>query len=73
MIRALLNLYILILVVDTILSYLPQFRNTPWGLKIKKVADFSLAPIRKVLPPDLPFDISPIIVILLVKLIEALW
>ena len=73
MIRLLLNLYILVVVGDTILSYMPKYRETEWGMKIKKVSDFSLNPIRKVLPPDLKIDISPVILILLVKIIEAIW
>ncbi len=73
MIRAVLNLYILLIVADTILSYVPQFKSTPWAQNLKKVADFTLAPVRKALPNDLPFDVSPIIVILAIKLVEALW
>ncbi|MDD0853842.1 YggT family protein [Halobacteriovorax sp. GB3] len=74
MIRALIDLYILILFVDVILSYIPQYRRTVWGLKVKQVSDFTCAPIRRILPQhDLPFDFSPLIVILGLKLIEALW
>jgi len=73
LIRAILNLYILVIIIDTILSYLPQYKNHPFALNIQKAANFSLKPVKKILPPDMPFDISPIIVILLIKLIEALW
>ncbi len=73
MIRALINLYILILIADVILSYLPQYRSTVWGQKIKKMADFTLSPIRRYLPPDLPFDISPLIVFLGLRMIMFLW
>ena len=73
MIRAILNLYILVLVVDAILSYLPQFKNHIWAQKIKQAADFTLVPMRRVLPRDLPFDVSPIAVILLIKLFEILF
>lgn len=73
MIRALINLYILLLIVDVILSYLPQFRHHPMVQWIRKAADFTCKPIRKVLPPNLPLDISPLIVILLLKLAVALW
>ena len=73
MIRALLDFYILILIVDAILSYVPSMRRQIWAQKIKKVADFTCAPIRRYLPPDLPFDVSPLVVIVLIKLIQALW
>lgn len=73
MIRALLNLYILLLVVDTILSYMPSINKNIWALRIKKYANFSLEPVKKYLPPSMPFDISPLVVILLIKILESLW
>lgn len=73
MIRALINIYIIILIADVILSYLPNFRHQPWARTIKKLADYTCAPIRKIMPPELPFDFSPMIVIFLLKLIEAIW
>lgn len=73
MIRSLINLYVLVLIVDVILSYLPQFRNQPWARFIKKASDFTCRPIRQVMPPDLPFDFSPMIVIIGLQLFRALW
>lgn len=74
MIRAIIDLYVLLLIVDVILSYLPQYRNTVWGVKVRKFADFTCAPIRRILPAhDLPFDFSPMVVILILKLLEVLW
>ena len=73
MIRSLLNLYVLVLIIDVILSYLPQFRHQPWAQFIRKAADFTCKPIRKILPPDLPFDFSPMIVIMGLQLLKVLW
>lgn len=73
MIRMLINLYILVLFIDVILSYLPQFRSQPWAMWIKKAADFTCRPIRQMLPPDLPFDFSPLIVIFLLNLVMYAW
>jgi YggT family protein len=73
MIRLLIRVYIFVLIADAILSYLPQYRNTTWAQKIRMIADFTCAPIRKVLPPDLPFDFSPLIVILLLQVLVAIW
>jgi len=73
MIRSLINLYVLVLIVDVILSYLPQFRSQPWARFIKKAADFTCRPIRQVMPPDLPFDFSPMIVIIGLQIFRALW
>ncbi|MBF0208432.1 MAG: YggT family protein [Oligoflexia bacterium] len=73
MIRFLINIYVLVIITDAVLSYLPQFRHHQWVQFIKKLADYSLDPIRKLLPRDTPFDISPLIVIVILQLIIALW
>jgi YggT family protein len=73
MIRLLLKLYIFIIIADTILSYLPQLRYQKWAQWIRKAANYTLAPVRKVLPPDLPIDPSPLVVIVLITIFMALW
>ncbi len=73
MIRFLLNLYTILLVIDVVLSYLPQFRHLPAVIYIRKAADFTCRPIRRLLPPDLPFDFSPLIVMFGIQLVKALW
>lgn len=73
MIRSLINLYVLVLIIDVILSYLPQYRHQHWAQFIKKAADFTCKPIRQIMPPDLPFDFSPMIVIMGLQLIKVLW
>ena len=60
MIRFIIDLYILIVIADTVLSYLPQYRHKPWAQKISQFAGFSLNPVRRLIPGNLPFDISPI-------------
>lgn len=73
MIRTILDIYILVLIVDVILSYFPQWRHQQVVMGIRQAADFTCRPVRRLLPPDLPFDFSPLIVILGIKLIEVLW
>ncbi|MCK5882297.1 MAG: YggT family protein [Bacteriovoracaceae bacterium] len=73
MIRALINLYCFLLIVDWILSYLPQFSHHNIVKKINMIAEFSLRPVRKYLPQDLPLDISPLVVVLALKLVQALF
>ncbi len=77
MIRFIIDLYILIVVVDAVLSFLPQLRHERWVLLVKQVAGYSTNPIRRILhrfmPNALPFDISPLIVILGLKLFVALF
>ncbi|MBD65009.1 MAG: hypothetical protein CME62_07365 [Halobacteriovoraceae bacterium] len=72
-IRTLLNIYILIIIADAILSYFPQFRHHEVARFIRKAANYTLDPIRKLLPEDLPIDISPIIVIVLINILMKLW
>ncbi len=72
MIRALINLYCFILIVDWILSYLPQFAHHNFVKKLHMIAEFTLKPVRKYLPQDLPLDLSPLVVILALKLFQAL-
>ena len=74
MIRFILNIYMFIIIADAIISYMPQYQKEDWAKFIKKLANFALEPIRKVLPNhDLPIDIAPLIVIVLIQLIPALW
>jgi YggT family protein len=73
MIRVCLNIYIIVLIVDALLTFLPKYNKHPWALQVKKVADFSLTPVRKMLPPDLPFDFSPLVVILFIQILKAIW
>ncbi|MEI8347837.1 MAG: YggT family protein [Pseudomonadota bacterium] len=72
MIRLIINFYVLVLIVDIILSYFPQVRGQPWAIMVKKVADFTCNPVRKILPPDWSVDISPLIVIIILKFIPPL-
>ncbi|MCO4793935.1 MAG: YggT family protein [Bacteriovoracaceae bacterium] len=73
MIRIIIDVYVFLLIVDAILSYMPQFKGHPAVLNIRKAADFTCAPVRKFLPSDLPFDASPLVVIILLKLFVLLF
>jgi len=73
MIRFIINFYIVIIIIDAILSYFPQFKDESWAKMIKKAADYTTKPVRKLLPADLPFDLSPLIVIFILNLVKILW
>ena len=74
MIRTLIDIYILILIIDVILSYLPQYKGHPFVVKVKQLSDYSCAPVRRLLPPnEIPFDISPMVVIIFLKIFVALF
>lgn len=77
MIRFLIRFYTVLLMSDAILSFFPQTMQHNWRRKLKKICDYSCNPIRKILPPGLPFDFSPMIVIFLsyifIELFYFLW
>lgn len=73
MIRFLINAYILVVILDAVLSYFPGLKGQSWVQILRQIADFTQKPIRKVLPPDMPIDLSPLIVILGLQLLMALW
>lgn len=72
-IRTLLDYYIFALILDAILSFFPNLQEKKWRKQLKKVCDFSCDPIRRILPPNLPFDFSPFLVILTINLLRFLW
>jgi YggT family protein len=72
LINFILQSYIFILIADTIFSYLPQWHFKAPVRFIKKLADFSLAPIRKKLPEEIPIDLSPLIAISVIQILLAL-
>jgi len=77
MIRQILELYTLVLIADIVLSYLPQFRNHQIVKYIKKAADFTCEPVRKllakVLPPNFRIDLAPLLVIVGINILEGFW
>ncbi|MBL7664911.1 MAG: YggT family protein [Bacteriovoracaceae bacterium] len=73
MIRLLLDIYAFIIILQIILSYVPAFRDQIWMFWLRKVCNFTQDPIRKILPPDLPFDFSAVVVVLIINIIKMLW
>ena len=73
MIRFLINLYIYIIIADSLLSYVPQYQEQEWAKAIKRFANYSLKPVRDILPKDLPMDFSPLVVIILLQILMSLW
>ena len=72
-IHGILQLYIYIIIIDVIMSYFPQMRSQAWAQKIHQIADVSLRPIREMMPANLPFDISPMIVIIVIQILMSLF
>jgi YggT family protein len=68
-IRALLQLFIYIIIIDVLLSWMPQARSQKWAQMLHKIADAPQKPIRELLPRDIPLDPTPIIVIILIQML----
>ena len=64
------NLIVLIVIVDTILAYFLNPYNTVRNALDRILLPF-LAPIRKVVPMVGMFDLSPVILIILVEILKS--
>ena len=77
MIRFLLKFYTVLLTIDAILSFFPQTDRYVWRIKLKRICDYTCAPVRKILPQGLPFDFSAIVVIfviyIFIEVFSYLW
>ena len=72
-IRTILQIYIYALICDSILSFFPDLQKHNWRRQLKRICDYSCDPLRRILPPNLPFDFSPLLVILLINFFMFLW
>lgn len=69
MIHTILQLFIYLIIIDIVLSYIPQARAQSWAQTLHKIADAPQKPIRDLLPRDIPLDPSPMIVIILIQIL----
>ena len=74
MINWLIDIFILLTFVDAIISFVPnpEVRRHPVVIQLRKIVDVPQKPIRQLLPPNIPFDPSPIIVILVLRMLGAM-
>lgn len=73
MIRFIIDAYIILLIAHAILTIFPDMKKYPWVQLIRRWADFTCKPIRRYLPSNWAFDISPFIVIVILKIVVVLW
>lgn len=69
MIDAILQIFIYIIIVDVLMSWMPQFRGQKWAQTLHKIADAPQKPIRELLPQNIPLDPTPMIVIILIQML----
>ncbi len=73
LIHELIGIYIILIIIDAVLSYFPDLRYKRPVIMIRKIANAINDPIRKIMPRDLPFDPSPLVAIFALKFFQALW
>lgn len=73
MIRALLYIYMLLLLVDFFVSLFPQLQIQPWVKSLRQWTSPSSLFVRRFIPMELPVDFSPLLVIALLLLVIKLW
>jgi len=69
-INTLANLFVLLIIVDLILSYLLTPYH-PVRSAVDRIVSPLLAPIRRIVPPLGMFDLSPLILIILVEILSS--
>ena len=74
MLHALINIFILMVLADAVISFVPNpsVQRHPVVIQLRKIVDVPQRPIRQLLPPNIPFDPSPLVIILLLRMIEAM-
>lgn len=71
MIAALLEIFIVLTFIDVIISFVPdqKIKLHPVVKQLRAVVDVPQRPIRNLLPPNIPFDPSPMVVILVLRMV----
>ena len=73
--QVLIDLYVMIVVADCVLSHLPEHRHRPWAVWIRRMSAHSCGPVRRLLGRHVhaaPFDPSPLLVIVLLQVLGGL-
>lgn len=63
--------YMFVLIINAVLSFLPQMRYSPFKQVISSLADIVLNPLRRVIKPIGQIDFSTYIAILIMIFIDA--
>lgn len=69
MIDAILQMFIYVIIVDVLLSWVPDVRRQKWAQTLHKIADAPQKPIREMLPQNMPLDPTPMIIIVLIQML----
>ncbi len=73
LIRFILIAYIIIIILDVVMEFLPQLRKYEASKYVQQLSSYSVNFVRKFLSSDLPFFAAHIVVIVLIYLLKAIW
>ena len=60
------------IIIDVLLSWVPGARDTRAGSAVHRVTRVILTPIRRIVPPAGPLDLSPFVAILLLLVVRRI-
>jgi len=63
--------YMFVLIIDAVLSFLPQMRYSPIRQVISSLANLVLDPLRRIIKPIAQIDFTPYIAILIMIFLDA--
>jgi uncharacterized protein YggT (Ycf19 family) len=69
MLNGLLQILIYLIIIDALLSYFPDVRNQDWFRPVHRFVNSLQKPIRDLLPGHMPFDPSPMILIIIIQIL----
>ena len=72
LLTALIDLYSMIVLAAVIMSWLPGARHNALGRIVFRLTEPVLAPIRRALPPIAGLDLSPLALLLALRLLKRL-
>lgn len=72
LINTLIDLYSLVVLAAVILSWVPQGRHSQIGMFVASITEPVLAPIRRALPPMGGLDLSPMVLLIALRLLRNL-
>ncbi|MCM5705321.1 YggT family protein [Larsenimonas salina] len=71
-INAILKIYFFAMIILIILSWVAPQANHPGALLVFQITEPVMAPLRRIIPPLGPLDLSPIVLFLLINLLDGL-
>lgn len=72
LVDAIFYLLYVVIIIDVFLSYLPSARESSAGSAVHRVTRVILDPIRRIVPPAGPLDLSPFVAILLLTVLRRI-